>query len=76
MGQDVSVRAAHLLQCVGQHSEPCGFKHPDREGAVVVGGLSESDDGWCLPGGGNGGRAEGVEDVSYELTLDFIGNKE
>jgi hypothetical protein len=67
--QDLCVGQAGVFEGVGQDDEAGGVERPGREGTVVVGGLGEGDDGWCLQGGGDGGWAEGVAE-----TIDFFGN--
>src|SRR5262249_39638204 len=68
--EDVGVGPAGFFEAVGQNGEAGRVQVAAGEVAVVVGGLWEGDDGWCLPGGGDGDGPEGVaEDFADQPTL-------
>src|SRR5689334_11058060 len=70
MREDVGAVAACFLQGVGKDGEAVSLQRPGWQGAVVVGGLSEGNDGGRLPCVLDGDGAEGVaEDAVQQVAL-------
>jgi hypothetical protein len=67
----VRVSAAGFFKGIGKDAETSSIKRPGRQDSVVVGGCRKSKDDGRLPGGIQGGGAEGVaREFGFEGTTE------